>query len=33
MVYLLSKAFWLVAQPGNLLTLLLVLGALLQFTR
>jgi hypothetical protein len=32
-VYLLSKAFWLVAQPGNLLTLLLVLGALLQFTR
>ncbi len=33
MLYALSKAFWLVAQPGNLLTLLLVLGAVLLFTR
>ena len=33
MVYYLSKAFWLLAQPGNLLTLLVVLGALLLFTR
>ena len=33
MVYFLSKAFWLVVQPGNLLALLVVLGALLLFTR
>ena len=33
MVYYLSKAFWLVVQPGNLLALLVVLGALLLFTR
>jgi uncharacterized SAM-binding protein YcdF (DUF218 family) len=32
-LYLVSKAFWLVAQPGNLLILLLVLGATLLFTR
>lgn len=32
MVYFLSKAFWLVAQPGNLLVLLLALGGLLLFT-
>ena len=33
MLYLVSKAFWLVAQPGNLLVLLLVLGTALLFTR
>jgi uncharacterized SAM-binding protein YcdF (DUF218 family) len=33
LVYFLSKAFWLVVQPGNLLVLLAVLGALLLFTR
>jgi uncharacterized SAM-binding protein YcdF (DUF218 family) len=32
-VYYLSKAFWLLVQPGNLLALLIVLGALLLFTR
>jgi uncharacterized SAM-binding protein YcdF (DUF218 family) len=32
-VYFLSKAFWLVAQPGNFLALLAILGALLLFTR
>jgi uncharacterized SAM-binding protein YcdF (DUF218 family) len=32
-LYLVSKAFWLVAQPGNLLILLLVLGVILLFTR
>ena len=32
MLYLVSKAFWLVAQPGNLLVLLLVLGTVLLFT-
>jgi uncharacterized SAM-binding protein YcdF (DUF218 family) len=32
-VYFLSKAFWLVAQPGNLLILLLLLGAIALFTR
>jgi uncharacterized SAM-binding protein YcdF (DUF218 family) len=32
-VYFLSKVFWLVAQPGNLLVLLLALGSLLLFTR
>jgi uncharacterized SAM-binding protein YcdF (DUF218 family) len=32
-VYALSKALWLVLQPGNLLVLLLVLGSLLLFTR
>lgn len=33
MIYFLSKAFWLVAQPGNFLVLLALLGALLLFTR
>ena len=28
MIYYLSKAFWLVAQPGNFLVLLLALGCL-----
>jgi uncharacterized SAM-binding protein YcdF (DUF218 family) len=32
-LYLVSKAFWLVAQPGNLLIVLLVLGTVLLFTR
>jgi uncharacterized SAM-binding protein YcdF (DUF218 family) len=32
-LYYLSKAFWLVFQPGNLLVLLLALGSLLSFTR
>jgi uncharacterized SAM-binding protein YcdF (DUF218 family) len=32
-IYYLSKAFWLFAQPGNLLVLLLVLGCLFLFTR
>jgi uncharacterized SAM-binding protein YcdF (DUF218 family) len=32
-LYLISKAFWLVAQPGNLLVLLLVVGTALLFTR
>ncbi len=32
-MYFLGKAFWLVAQPGNLLVLIIVLGALLLFTR
>jgi uncharacterized SAM-binding protein YcdF (DUF218 family) len=32
-LYFLSKAFWLVAQPGNLLVLLLILGTLFLFTR
>ena len=32
-IYYLSKAFWLVAQPGNLLVLLLALGTLFLFTR
>jgi uncharacterized SAM-binding protein YcdF (DUF218 family) len=31
-LYLFSKAFWLVAQPGNLLVALLAIGALLLFT-
>jgi uncharacterized SAM-binding protein YcdF (DUF218 family) len=31
--YYLSKALWLVVQPGNLLVLLLALGSLLLFTR
>lgn len=33
MVYFLSKAFWLVAQPGNFLVLLAILGTLFLFTR
>jgi len=33
LIYALSKAFWLVAQPGNLLALLALLGAVLLFTR
>ncbi len=33
MVYYLSKTFWLFAQPGNLLVLLLAIGSLLLFTR
>ena len=33
MVYYLSKAFWLVAQPGNLLVVLLAFGSLLLFSR
>ena len=32
LIYALSKAFWLVAQPGNLLALLALLGAALLFT-
>jgi uncharacterized SAM-binding protein YcdF (DUF218 family) len=32
-IYALSKALWLVLQPGNLLVLLLALGSLLLFTR
>ena len=32
-LYFLSKAFWLVVQPGNLLVLLLALGSLLSFTK
>jgi uncharacterized SAM-binding protein YcdF (DUF218 family) len=32
-IYFLSKAFWLFAQPGNLFILLLALGAGLLFTR
>jgi uncharacterized SAM-binding protein YcdF (DUF218 family) len=32
-IYVLSKALWLVLQPGNLLALLVALGALLLFTR
>ena len=32
MIYALSKAFWLMAQPGNLLALLALLGAALLFT-
>jgi uncharacterized SAM-binding protein YcdF (DUF218 family) len=32
-LYFLGKAFWLVAQPGNLLVLIIALGALLLFTR
>jgi uncharacterized SAM-binding protein YcdF (DUF218 family) len=32
-VYFLSKAFWLFAQPGNLFVLLLAVGSLLLFTR
>ena len=33
MLYILGKAVWLLAQPGNLLVLAIVLGALLLFTR
>ena len=33
MVYFVSKAFWLVAQPGNFLALLAILGTLFLFTR
>lgn len=33
MVYHLAKAFWLIAQPGNLLVLLTILGAVLLLTR
>jgi len=33
LIYALSKAFWLVAQPGNLLALLALLGMVLLFTR
>ena len=33
MIYYLSKAFWMFAQPGNLLVLLLALGGLLLYTR
>jgi len=33
LLYILGKAFWLLAQPGNLLVLVIVLGALLLFTR
>jgi uncharacterized SAM-binding protein YcdF (DUF218 family) len=33
MLYNLSKAFWLLAQPGNFLALLLVVGCLFLFTR
>jgi len=32
-LYYLSKAFWLVIQPGNFLVLLLALGSILLFTR
>jgi uncharacterized SAM-binding protein YcdF (DUF218 family) len=32
LIYYLSKAFWLLAQPGNLLILLLLLGSGLLFT-
>ena len=33
MFFSVSKMFWLVAAPGNLLVLLLVVGALALFTR
>ena len=33
MLYILGKAVWLLAQPGNLLVLVIALGALLLFTR
>lgn len=33
MLYYLSKAFWLVAQPGNLFVLLVAVGGVLLFTR
>jgi uncharacterized SAM-binding protein YcdF (DUF218 family) len=33
LLYLLGKAVWLLAQPGNLLVLVIALGALLLFTR